>query len=130
MEAISQGAPEEETKAPTRVKADESNNDSGLAALETIESNHRVAVSAANGLLRSEERKALAELSPTQQLLVILSKAEFSDVVSVSGYALSDEAKTLLDSLEVDLSKAVRTIYSKNYYNLCVRLLFCLSSEL
>ncbi len=111
VEAISQGAPEEETKAPTRVKADESNNNSGLAALETIESNHRVAVSAANDLLRSEERKALAELSPTQQLLVILSKAGFSDVVSVSGYTLSDEAKTLLDSLEVDLSKAVRTIY-------------------
>ena len=110
VEAISQDAPEE-TKTNTRVKAYNSKNDSILAVLDKIESNNRVVISAVNGLLKSDERKSLAKLSPAQQLLFVLAKAGFSDVISVSGYTLSDETKKLMDSLDVDLSKAVKIVY-------------------
>lgn len=110
VEAISQGAPEE-TKTNTRVKAYNSKNDSILAVLDKIDSNNRVVISAVNGLLKSDERKSLAKLSPAQQLLFVLAKAGFSDVISVSGYTLSDETKKLMDSLDVDLSKAVKIVY-------------------
>ena len=115
VEAINQGSPEEERgekTAPTRLRANDKENDGGLAALDKTESNNRVAIPAVNRLIKSEERKMLAALSPSQQLLVVLIKAGFGDAVSASGFTLSEEAKKLLDSLDVNLRDAVRIIYS------------------
>ena len=92
-------------------QGNEQGKDSALAKLADIKSNNRVAISAVNGLLKGEERQALAKLDPTQQLLVILTKAGFGNVAALSGYALGDDAKKLIDGLDVDLRKAIRTIY-------------------
>ncbi len=115
VEAINQGSPEEERggkTAPTRLRVNDKENDGGLVALDKTESNNRVAIPAVNRLIKSEERKMLAALSPSQQLLVVLIKAGFSNAASASGFTLSEEAKKLLDSLDVNLREAVRIIYS------------------
>ena len=113
VEALNQGVPEEreERNSPVRVKTTGEEKGNALAVLENKESNSRVAIPAVNGLIKGEERKALASLSPAQQLLIVLTKAGFGDAAAASGFTLGEEAKKLLDSLDVNLREAVRLIY-------------------
>ena len=68
-------------------------------------------IPAVNKYLKSEEREKMAELPPIQQLLVVLMKAGFGDAAAASGYTLTEEAKTLADSLNADLRGAVLMQY-------------------
>ena len=107
--AIDQGSPEEEKK--------ESSKEQIMAKKRTwadyadLEPNGKVVFPAASRLLKSDERKAMATLSPMQQLLVILTKAGYGEAVAASGFALTEEAKQVLDSLTSDLGGVVQKVY-------------------
>ena len=82
----------------------------GLTAIATMKSSNRPAIPAINRYLKAEERKAMAALPPIQQLLVVMIKAGFGEAAATSGFTISEDAQKLIDSLNVDLRKAVQVI--------------------
>ena len=100
-------APEENASAPAVHVAPKGEGLTEIAKMDSVSAK----IPAVNKYLKSEEREKMAELPPIQQLLVVLMKAGFGDAAAASGYTLTEEAKTLADSLNADLRGAVLMQY-------------------
>ena len=100
-------APEENASAPAVHVAPKGEGLTEIAKMDSVSAK----IPAVNKYLKSEEREKMAKLPPIQQLLVVLMKAGFGDAAAASGYTLTEEAKTLADSLNADLRGAVLMQY-------------------
>ena len=100
-------APVENASAPAVHVAPKGEGLTEIAKMDSVSAK----IPAVNKYLKSEEREKMTELPPIQQLLVVLMKAGFGDAAAASGYTLTEEAKTLADSLNADLRGAVLMQY-------------------
>lgn len=100
-------APEENASAPAVHVTPKGEGLTEIVKMDSVSAK----IPAVNKYLNSDEREQMAKLPPIQQLLVVLMKAGFSDAVAASGYTLTEEAKTLADSLNADLRGAVLMQY-------------------
>ena len=100
-------APEENASAPAVHVTPKGEGLTEIVKMDSVSAK----IPAVNKYLNSDEREKMAKLPPIQQLLVVLMKAGFGDAAAASGYTLTEEAKTLADSLNADLRGAVLMQY-------------------
>ena len=100
-------APEGNASAPAVHVAPKGEGLTEIAKMDSVSAK----IPAVNKYLKSEEREKMEKLPPIQQLLVVLMKAGFGDAAAASGYTVTEEAKTLADSLNADLRGAVLMQY-------------------